>query len=57
MGDEQKTREQLLSELKVLRQEVDQLRVLAADYQAAGHRPPLMPEELEERITEYLGWF
>ena len=52
MNDEQKTMEQLLAELQDLRQEVKRLRVLETQREAHPS-----PEDLERRVTEYMGWY
>ena len=54
MTDEQKTREQLLMELKDLRREVERLRMAQPD-RAMYHRNP-DPETLERLVTEHFGW-
>ncbi len=52
MTDEQKTKEQLLSELYELKQEVERLRSMTSVLSHPGDRH----EELEQRVTEYSGW-
>ena len=52
MNDEQKTREQLLDELRELRGELDRLRLTR---QAANVSMPI--EVLEKKVNEYVGWF
>jgi hypothetical protein len=54
MTDEQKTREQLLSELRDLRREVERLRSPETD--PASARWGLDSETLERRVTEHFGW-
>ena len=57
MTDEKKTREQLLDELEELRLEVERLRVLGVDYGYSVRGMALKPRELEQRVTDNLGWF
>jgi ribosomal protein L29 len=52
MTDEQKTKEQLLTELHELKQEVEKLRSMTSVLSHVGEHH----EELEQRVTEYSGW-
>ena len=52
MTDEQKTREQLLTELNELKQELERLRFMTSAVSRTGD----YFEELDQRVVEYSGW-
>ncbi len=57
MHDENKNTEQLLSELKELRQEVERLRFLEAQVKMTDRAMAPGYEDLEKRLAESMGWF